>query len=57
MDPTFGQDVADATHIKFSEGLSDPAGLRDAGLAAAALIGDIEVELESYVVDGERVRP
>ena len=56
MDPTFGQDVADPTHIKFSEGISDPAGLRDAGLAAASLIGDVNVEVLSYVRGGKTVK-
>lgn len=48
MDPTFGQDVADPTHIKFTEGLSDEAGLRDAGLVAATLIGDLKLEVVEY---------
>ncbi len=54
MDPTFGQDVADATHIKFSEGLSDPAGLREAGLAAASLIGDLELTVVGWEPNGKR---
>ena len=53
MDPTFGQDVADPTHIKFTEGQSDPDGLRDAGVVAATLIGELELEvLEVTTVSG-----
>lgn len=48
MDPTFGQDVADATHIKFTEGQSDPDGLREAGVVAATLIGDLELSVLEY---------
>lgn len=55
VDPTFGQDTADATHVKFSEGSSDPEGLRQAGLAAASLIGDVHIELEAAIVNGKRV--
>ncbi|MEO1336113.1 MAG: transglutaminase-like domain-containing protein, partial [Myxococcota bacterium] len=44
MDPTFGQDVADATHIKLHAGLSDAEGLRAAGQVAAGAIGDLNVE-------------
>ena len=54
MDPTFGQEVADATHVKFSQGLSNPEGLRRAGLAAASLIGDVTLEVEGIRVDGQR---
>lgn len=54
MDPTFGQDTADATHIKFSEGLSDPEGLRKAGLAAASLIRGVRVSVVAATVDGKR---
>lgn len=49
MDPTFGQDIADPTHIKFAHGQSDPDGLREAGMVAAALIGDLELQVLSYV--------
>lgn len=57
MDPTFGQDVADPTHIKFTQGISDPDGLRDAGIAAAELFGDITLSVVGYVtVDGKRTR-
>lgn len=49
MDPTFGQDVADPTHIKFAQGQSDPDGLRDAGLVAASLIGDLELQVVEHV--------
>ncbi len=48
MDPTFGQDVVDPTHIKFTEGQSDPDGLREAGLMAATLIGDMRLEVLEY---------
>lgn len=54
MDPTFGQDVADPTHIKFTEGQSDAEGLREAGLVAATLIGDLRLEVLEYTtVSGE----
>lgn len=56
MDPTFGQDLADPTHIKFSQGLSDPDGLREAGIAAAALFGDLQLEVLEAEVDGQRRR-
>ncbi len=57
MDPTFGQDVADPTHIKFTQGLSDADGLRDAGIAAAELFGDITLSVVEYLtVDGKRTR-
>jgi transglutaminase-like putative cysteine protease len=56
MDPTFGQDVADPTHIKFTEGSSDPEGLREAGLAAAELFGDIDLRVVAYTrLGGETV--
>lgn len=48
MDPTFGQDIADPTHVKFTQGQSDPDGLRDAGLVAAALIGDLDFKVSAY---------
>lgn len=48
MDPTFGQDVADPTHIKLTVGLSDADGLYEAGVVAATLIGDLELEVVSY---------
>jgi hypothetical protein len=55
MDPTFGQDIADPTHIKFADGQSDPDGLREAGMVAAALIGDMELQVLSYVtVSGQK---
>ena len=58
MDPTFGQDLADATHIKFTEGQSDADGLREAGMAAAALIGDLELKVVEYTTtSGKTVRP
>ncbi len=50
MDPTFDQVTADLTHIKFAEGLSDPDGLRRAGLAAASLIGDVQLSVSDYRV-------
>lgn len=57
MDPTFGQNVADPTHIKFTEGLSDAEGLRKAGVAAAELFGDIKIEVLSFQsIDGRRTR-
>jgi hypothetical protein len=49
MDPTFGQDLADPTHIKFAVGQSDPDGIREAGMVAAALIGELELKVISYV--------
>ncbi|MCB9648566.1 MAG: transglutaminase domain-containing protein [Deltaproteobacteria bacterium] len=49
MDPTFGQDVADPTHIKFTEGQSDHDGLREAGLVAAQIIGDLKLDVLEYV--------
>ena len=49
MDPTFGQDIADATHIKLYAGLSDAQGLRVAGKVAASAIGDLEIKLVGYV--------
>jgi hypothetical protein len=48
MDPTFGQDIADPTHIKFAHGQSDSDGLRDAGIVAAGLIGDLQLKVQSY---------
>lgn len=56
MDPTFGQDIADATHVKLSEGLSDAEGLREAGLAASSLIGDVSIRLDGWVVEGKSVK-
>lgn len=57
VDPTFGQSIADPTHIALTTGQSDPAGLRDAGLAAGALIGRLELLVRSYTLrDGETVR-
>ena len=58
MDPTFGQHIADPTHIKFTEGLSDSQGLREAGIAAAELFGDMKIEILEYTrKDGKRVKP
>ncbi len=55
MDPTFGQDIADPTHIKFTQGQSDPEGLREAGVAAAELFQNLELDVIEYVgVDGTR---
>ncbi len=55
MDPTFGQDIADPTHIKFAHGQSDPDGLREAGMVAAALIGDMQLQVLSYVtISGQK---
>jgi hypothetical protein len=55
MDPTFGQDIADATHIKFTQGLSDADGLRDAGVIAAGLIADLDLKVAQYkTVTGEK---
>lgn len=45
MDPTFNQETADPTHVKFAEGMSDPTGIRQAGLAAASLIGDVQLSI------------
>jgi hypothetical protein len=45
VDPTFNQVAADPTHIKFAVGQSDPTSLREAGVVAASLIGDLELEL------------
>jgi transglutaminase-like putative cysteine protease len=57
MDPTFGQHVADPTHIKFTEGLSDADGLRDAGVAASELFGDMKLKVIEYrTIDGIRKR-
>lgn len=56
MDPTFGQDLADPTHIKFTEGLSDAEGLREAGVAAAELFGDLQLRVVSHTtLSGEKV--
>jgi hypothetical protein len=52
MDPTFGQVSADPTHIKFAVGRSDPASLREAGVVAASLIGDLELDVRSYRTHG-----
>ena len=49
MDPTFGQDIADATHIKLYAGLSDAEGLRAAGQVAAIAIADLKIDLVAYV--------
>ena len=49
MDPTFGQDIADATHIKLHAGLSDPKGLREAGTAAGRALHDFEFEVVAFV--------
>lgn len=58
MDPTFGQDLADVTHVKFSQGLSDPDGLRDAGMVAAELFGDLELSVIEYTeVGGKKTKP
>jgi hypothetical protein len=55
MDPTFGQDLADATHIMFTRGMSDSDGLREAGMAAASLIGELELEVNEYTTsDGAK---
>ena len=55
MDPTFGQDIADATHIKLHAGLSDAAGRRLAGKVAAGAIGDLQIKPVAYVdTDGQR---
>ncbi|MEM1024534.1 MAG: transglutaminase domain-containing protein [Myxococcota bacterium] len=45
VDPTFNQLSADPTHIKFAVGQSDPTSLREAGVVAASLIGDLELAL------------
>jgi hypothetical protein len=56
MDPTFGQDLADPTHVKFTEGLSDAEGLREAGVAAAELFGDLQLEVVSHTtLTGKKV--
>ena len=56
MDPTFGQDLADPTHIKFTEGLSDAEGLREAGVAAAELFGDLQLAVVSHTtLTGQKV--
>ena len=58
MDPTFGQDLADVSHVKFSQGLSDADGLREAGIAAAELFGDLELTVLEYVeIGGKKTRP
>lgn len=55
MDPTFGQDLADATHLMFTRGMSDSDGLREAGLAAASLIGELELQVIEYTTaSGEK---
>ncbi|MFO0725704.1 MAG: transglutaminase-like domain-containing protein [Myxococcota bacterium] len=54
MDPTFGEDLASPAHVKFSQGLSDPDGLRDAGLVAAELFGDLDLGIVGYTVDGKK---
>ena len=56
MDPTFGQDIADATHIKLHAGLSDAEGLRAAGQVAAGAIGDLEINVIAYVDGSGRRR-
>ncbi len=56
MDPTFGQDIADATHIKLYAGMSNPEGLRASGQVAAGAIGDLEIELVDYVDGSGRRR-
>lgn len=57
MDPTFGQDLADSTHLKFAVGQSDADGLREAGMVAAAMIGDLDLKVLEYTTStGERVR-
>lgn len=57
VDPTFGQSTADPTHIKFTTGQSDPAGLREAGIAAGSLIGNLKLTVQGYTRrDGEQVR-
>ena len=48
MDPTWGQDIADATHLKLYAGVSDPAGLREAMQVTAGAIGDLELEAVNY---------
>ncbi len=58
MDPTFGQDLADVTHVKFSQGLSDADGLREAGVVAAELFGDLELAVVEYTeVGGKKTKP
>lgn len=57
MDPTFGQDIADPTHIKFAQGQTDSEGLQEAGITAAAVIGDLELRVLEYVtVDGSKTK-
>lgn len=57
MDPTFGQDLADPTHLKFAVGQSDAEGLREAGMVAAAMIGDLDLKVLEYTAgSGERVK-
>ena len=57
MDPTFGQDIADPTHLKFTQGLSDPDGLHDAGIAAAELFSGIKMSVIEYTTSsGKRVK-
>jgi hypothetical protein len=58
MDPTFGQDLADPTHVKLSQGVSDPEGLRDSGIVAAEMFGDTQLEvIEWKTSSGRRFRP
>lgn len=58
MDPTFGQDLADVTHVKFSQGLSDADGLREAGVVAAELFGDLQLAVVEYTeVGGKKTKP
>lgn len=56
MDPTFGQDLADPTHIKFAQGQADPDGLREAGMVAAGLIGDLELDVVELTTDAGETR-
>jgi hypothetical protein len=57
MDPTFGQNLADATHLMFTRGMSDSDGLREAGLAAASLIGELELDVVEYTTSsGEKTK-
>ncbi|MBI4815491.1 MAG: transglutaminase domain-containing protein [Deltaproteobacteria bacterium] len=57
MDPTFNQELADPSHLKFTRGSSDPEGLREAGVAAAALFGNIELKVVEFeTLRGERKR-
>ncbi len=55
MDPTFGQEIADATHIKLHAGLSDPKGLRASGQAAGRALADFDFKVVAYV-DGSGKR-